>query len=139
MTRRAAGEERYGGACLCGLLQFSFRPPSLWCAHCHCTMCQRAHGAALVTWVGVSESAFRLESGNSLRWHASSEQGQRGFCSNCGSTLFFRSERWPGEIHITRCNIEGDIDREPAAHVFWEGHVDWLTFKDDLPKIEGQS
>ena len=93
----------------------------------------------MVTWVGVPETAFRLDSDKRLRWNASSEQGERGFCTNCGTSLFFRSARWPGEIHISRCNIEGDIDREPAAHVFWEGHVDWLVVGDDLPKIEGTS
>ncbi|MEH6586718.1 MAG: GFA family protein [Halioglobus sp.] len=128
--------QTYSGTCLCGEVTFHYQGSSLWCAHCHCSMCQRAHGAALVTWVGVPEGVFYLGSDKSLTWHASSEQAERGFCNNCGSTLFFRSDRWPGEMHIARANIDGDIDREPAAHVFWDAHVDWLKFEDGLPRVE---
>jgi hypothetical protein len=41
------------GACLCGAVQFELQLPATWVAHCHCTMCRRAHGAAFVTWVSV--------------------------------------------------------------------------------------
>ena len=41
------------GACLCGAVRISIRPPTLFCGHCHCTMCQRNHGSAYVTWFGV--------------------------------------------------------------------------------------
>ncbi len=37
------------GSCLCGELRFEYDEPSLWCAHCHCTLSQRAHGAPVVT------------------------------------------------------------------------------------------
>ena len=49
---------RYEGACLCGQVRFAIVPPTKWCAHCHCTMCRRAHGAAFVTWIGVPEAQF---------------------------------------------------------------------------------
>lgn len=126
--------ETYGGSCLCGAVQFHFTGPSLWCAHCHCSLCQRAHGAPVVTWVGADEQRFVLDRGGSLRWYASSEDSERGFCSTCGSTLFFRSQRWPGEMHIVRSNLAGEIDRTPQAHVHWESHVDWLVLGDELPR-----
>lgn len=124
----------YRGACLCGRTRFHFRPPSLWCAHCHCQMCQRAHGAAVVTWVGVAEEQFALDAGEQLRWYRSSEEAERGFCQVCGSTLFFRSSRWPGEVHIVRSNLEGEIDREPSGHAYWDSHVEWLELGDTLPR-----
>ena len=127
------------GACLCGSVRFHYRPPSLWCAHCHCTMCQRAHGAAVVTWVGVPEAQFQLDAGETLRWHRSSPEAERGFCSECGSTVFFRSSRWPGEMHIARANLAGEIDRKPSGHVFWDTHVNWLAPGDDLPRGDPSS
>lgn len=127
-------KELYEGSCLCGAVEFSYTAPSLWSAHCHCTLCQRAHGAAVVTWVGVPEEQFQLRSDKTLKWHGSSEDAERGFCSECGSTLFFCSARWPGEMHIARANLFGEIDREPSAHVYWSGHVHWLTLGDELPR-----
>jgi hypothetical protein len=65
-----------------------------------------------------------------LRWYQSSDQGERGFCSHCGSTLFFRSARWAGELHVTLANFVGPVDRAPQAHVFWDTHVDWVKLDD---------
>lgn len=114
------------GACQCGLVRFSVTLPSKWVAHCHCRMCQRAHGAAFVTWLGVDSEAARIDDPQAaLRWYPSSPGAERGFCSRCGSPLFFRSARWPGELHVARAQLEGEIDRPPQAHVFWDSHVDW--------------
>jgi len=122
-------------ACLCGLIQFDIQLPTKWCAHCHCSMCQRAHGAAFVTWVGLEEQSISYRSGeDSVRWFRSSEQAERGFCDCCGTTLFFRSSRWPGEIHLVRTAVSGALDREPEAHVYYESHVDWVKIDDDLPQ-----
>jgi hypothetical protein len=87
----------------------------------------------LVTWVGVDERRFRLGDDSTLRWFASSADAKRGFCERCGSTVFFTSTRWPGEIHIARAAIPGDIDRQPQVHVFWDSHVDWASVDDKLP------
>lgn len=121
------------GSCLCGAVRFHAPAPSLWCAHCHCTMCQRAHGAAFVTWVGLPADRAVIE-GGALAWYASSPGAERGFCSRCGSSLFFRSTRWPGELHVTRANFTGPVDRAPSAHVFHATHVDWFTATDALPR-----
>lgn len=124
----------FGGSCLCGAVRFRVQPPTLWCAHCHCTLCQRAHGAAFVTWVGVPAGQISMDEAR-LQWHKSSAQAERGFCRDCGSSLFFRSERWPGEIHVTRANFHGGIDREPEAHAYYESHVPWARLADNLPKV----
>lgn len=123
------------GACLCGAVRFSVELPSLWCAHCHCTQCQRFHGAALVTWVGFAAAGFRIVAGEkSLRWYRSSPPAQRGFCGECGSSILFQSERWPGEMHVALTNLLDPIDREPAAHVNYDTHVAWLELADELPR-----
>lgn len=122
------------GACLCGATRFAFDLPSLWVAHCHCSMCRRAHGAAFVTWVGVKASQCRWLAADELRWHASSPEAERGFCSRCGSPIAFRSSRWPGEIHLARALIEGELDRDPQVHVFVDTQVPWIALGDHLPR-----
>ena len=121
------------GSCLCGAVQYRVTTPTLWCAHCHCTMCQRANGAAFVTWVGAAADRAAIDDLR-LRWYASSSKAERGFCADCGTPLFFRSERWPGELHVVRASFHGDIDRAPEAHVFYDTHVDWVEIGDSLPK-----
>jgi hypothetical protein len=125
--------ETLTGQCLCGGVRFEVRPPTKWCAHCHCTMCQRAQGAAFVTWVGTDQDQVAIR-GDTLAWYASSAGAERGFCSHCGSPLFFRSVHWPGELHITRASFSNGMDREPQGHVFYESHVSWCQLADSLPK-----
>jgi hypothetical protein len=123
------------GKCLCGAVSFEATLPSKWVAHCHCTMCRRANGAAFVTWVGVEDSGCTLADPQGLfRRHRSSVEGERGFCSRCGSSFWFRSSRWPGEVHLTLANFDTPVDRAPQAHAFYDTHVDWYAVNDSLPK-----
>jgi hypothetical protein len=131
-------QPRASGACLCGGVTFTCEFPSNWVAHCHCTMCRRAHGAAFVTWVSVGSERARIEDpGSLLRWFASSSDGERAFCGRCGSSLFFRSGQWPGELHVVRANFTDPVDQAPGVHAFFDSHVDWITMNDDLPRMSG--
>ena len=127
----------YHGQCLCGAVAFRAAPPTLFCVHCHCRFCRLAHGAAFVTWVGVAEDRFTFERGEELvRWHQSSEQSRRGFCSRCGATMLYVSTLSPGEVHVARAYLGGEIDREPKAHVFFDHRVAWAPVTDELRKVE---
>ncbi len=127
------------GNCLCGAIEFSAKLPSRWVAHCHCTMCQKAGGSAFITWVGMGKNDCEIHDPNDqLQWFRSSEEAQRGFCKTCGSALFFKSSRWPDEIHITLSNFQTSIDKAPQLHAFWETHVDWVGFEDGLPRKTAQ-
>ena len=130
----------FTGGCLCGGVRFEVEPPTKWCAHCHCSLCRRAHGAGFVTWFGVARAQFRLDDREQLlAWYRSTPGARRGFCSRCGSTLFFEGDRWPDERHIALAAMAGPIDREPQAHVFFDSGAAWIHVFDDLPKLGGDS
>ena len=127
------------GSCLCGAVRFSAALPSKWVAHCHCTYCRRAHGAPFVTWAGFEDGQVTVDdAGARLRWYESSPGAARGSCSRCGTPMLFKSDRWPGELHLARALIDGPLDREPMAHVFFDTHVPWLAIEDDLPRKYSQ-
>lgn len=132
-------DNRANGSCLCGLVSFAAEFPSLWAAHCHCTRCQRAHGAAFVTWVGFPATQVQIKNEQALRWFVAKEGGSRGSCGKCGSPMFFKSERWSGELHIARALFHDPVDRDPQAHVFHETHVPWFEVADGLPKENSPS
>ena len=123
------------GRCLCGAVAFTAALPSKWAAHCHCTLCQRAHGAAFVTWVGMESERVHVTAGDgALKWFTSPAGGERAFCTQCGSSMFFRSSQWPGELHIARALFTEPVDREPQAHVYYDTHVSWVELADALPR-----
>lgn len=124
------------GSCLCGAVRFTAHLPCKWVVHCHCTRCQRAHGAAFVTWVGLDETQVQInDTQGALRWFRTPEYAsQRGFCSICGSPMFFQSEREAGELHIARALFTTPIEREPESHEYYDTHVSWIKSMDSLPK-----
>jgi len=54
-----------------------------------------------------------------------------------GSPMFFKSQRWPDEVHVARALFTDALDRDPTVHVYYDNHVPWLTVNDDLPKRPG--
>ena len=129
---------KVNGSCFCGAIAFSADLPSKWCAHCHCSMCRKAHGAGYVTWAGFEQDQVNIGSGtDQLAWYDSSPGAQRGFCRQCGSTMFFRSERWAGELHIALGCIDDEIDRQPQANVFFDRHVEWMPIDKSLKQVDG--
>ena len=132
------GPDKVIGRCLCGSVEFELTLPSKWCAHCHCSLCRRAHGAGYVTWAGFGSDHFFLKKGDHhLKWYESSPGARRGFCSSCGSSMLFESKRWPGETHVALACIEGNIDRQPAANAFYDAHVEWMPIDGNLEKLPG--
>jgi hypothetical protein len=128
------------GSCFCGAVRFRVQLPTRFCAHCHCSMCRRAHGAGYVTWIAVGYDGFALEAGQpELARFRSSEHGTRSFCSRCGSTLFCESTRHPDQIDIVLANLEGPIDREPSAHFYFDDRAPWVRVEDGLPRYGGRS
>jgi len=117
------------GSCY-GAVGFRATGPSKWCGHCHCTICQRVHGSGVVTWVGFEEGDVVLDDPQgALQWFESSPGAGRGACSGCGSHLFFRSEKWPGELHIVRAAFTSEVDRAPEGQAFFDTRVDWLSME----------
>jgi hypothetical protein len=119
-------------------VRFSIRLPALWVAHCHCSMCRRAHGAAFVTWVGCAEDGFALESGaDELRRYPSSAEATRASCGRCGAPLLFQSSRWPGQVHVTLASLDDPSGLEPQAHAYWNSRAPWADWSGhELAQVE---
>ena len=133
------------GRCLCGDVRYTITPPTDFCAHCHCTSCRRATGAAFVTWTGVPTERFALTSGE-LTWYRSSATIRWGFCASCGTTLFYvaDAEGHPEQpkldrVYVTVATLEDPLDRSPSAHVSFEEHEAWFEPGDDLPRHLGKT
>lgn len=133
-------EQSVTGSCLCGAIAFRVALPTLACVHCHCTMCQRNHGAPYVTWIAVAKPNFELEAGESeLVRYASSDHGTRSFCGRCGSSLFCESTRRPEDIDVVLASMHGPVDRPPQMHIYFDDRAQWVAVGDELPRLGGKT
>jgi hypothetical protein len=128
------------GSCLCGTVRFEVSGPLDRVVHCHCTICQRAHGAAFVTWAAVPAERVRVTAGGAeLVDYRSSEIGVRSFCRSCGSSLFCTLSTHPGVIDVALGCLAADHGAVPRAHLFWDDRVGWIELTDGLPRLGGSS
>jgi hypothetical protein len=133
-----AESESVAGACFCGNVRFSVQFPTLFCGHCHCSICRRSHGAGFVTWFVVPREQLSFQSGESaLVRFQSSDHGTRSFCGRCGSTLFCESSNHPEVVDIVLANMAGAIDRTPEVHVYYDDRAHWVKVADNLPRLGG--
>jgi hypothetical protein len=128
------------GGCLCGAVRFTARLPSLFCGHCHCSMCRRNHGAGYVTWFGIPVDRLTLSRGREeLVRFASSEQGTRSFCRRCGTSLFCDNAAHPERVEIALGTMDEPIDRAPELHIFFDSRAPWVQIADSLPRLGGKT
>lgn len=79
--------ERRGG-CLCGAVAYRVQGPLRDVVLCHCSQCRRTHGH-IGAYTTASPDQLTLTAERGLRWYASSTRARRGFCCECGATLFW--------------------------------------------------
>ena len=98
------------GQCLCGQVSFLVDGDRENILHCHCVNCRRLTGNFIAA-SRVKTSDVVFASDTTLRWY---ELGyaKYGFCSGCGSTLFFVPEDDPEQTSITAGTFDDVSDLE---------------------------
>ncbi len=84
----------YQGKCLCGAVEIRAQAAGNVGA-CHCSICRRWNGGAPMFAVHA-EGQPVIKGKESITRYQSSEFAERGFCSRCGSNLFYHLK--PGQF-----------------------------------------
>ena len=120
----------FDGGCQCGAIRYRIRQRPSAAHLCHCRMCQKASGNIFAALVCVPKCDLSWARGNPSRWR-SSTQVDRGFCSACGTPLFYDD----GSSETISLMI-GSLDEPslfpPVLHHGIESGVDWFA---SLPLI----
>ena len=86
-----AAETKRKGSCLCGTVRIAIKATNNNVGACHCSMCRKWGGAPLLATDCGSDVYF--EGSDNISVFSSSAWAERGFCSNCGSHLFYRLKK----------------------------------------------
>ena len=120
------------GGCLCGGVRYRLTGPLRPVVYCHCGQCRRTSGH-FVAATAVAKDALEVISGESLEWFRSSDSASRGFCSRCGSSLFWQP-RHKEHVSIMAGTLDESIGLEAAEHIYVGDKGDYYELIDDLPK-----
>lgn len=127
-------QKAYSGGCLCGAVRYEVHGPLTTPHACHCGQCRRQSGHFTVA-SSANRGDFKLLSQETLAWYRSSDFAKRGFCSACGSALF-----WDDDSEYFSLNV-GSLDQptglKVASHIFVEDKADYYEIDDDLDKFIG--
>jgi hypothetical protein len=80
----------FSGGCQCGAVRFHARAVRENPHVCYCRMCQKATGNLFAALVGVGHENLSWTRGTPAVF-LSSEHVERGFCRDCGTSLFYRN------------------------------------------------
>jgi hypothetical protein len=139
LKEEAMEAQKVTGGCLCGAVRYIAEAYLNLVYYCHCRSCQKSTGQPAE--IGVLVKAGSLKFGaDEPKYYNSSEFGQRGFCSNCGSRLVWRSrnpaEDWATNVAV--CSLDHPEEARPSMHMFVDEKVPWYEIQDGLPRTKGE-
>ena len=128
MTRTATG------GCLCGGVRFQVHGPLRAVVACHCTQCRRTSGHFVAATAAQRKDLVLTES-TTLGWYRSSATAERGFCSRCGASLFWRQTGADSDwTSIMAGTLDAPTGLKIEAHIFTADKSDYYEIGDDAPQ-----
>lgn len=111
------------GSCLCGAVKYEVHGPLRDVVACHCEQCRKQTGTYMSA-TAAKDTDLKLTDSRGLKWYQSSATATRGFCSECGSVLF-----WKGQgrdyTAITAGSLDGASGLKLEGHIFCESAGDY--------------
>ena len=113
------------GSCLCGSVHVTAKNLNKHAGVCHCSMCRTWSGGP---WMAIDcGTDVKFEGGENISVFSSSDWAERGFCSKCGSHLFYRLKE--NKQYVMPVGLFGDdipfvfdhqifIDEKPSFYAF---------------------
>lgn len=124
---------RQTGGCACGAVRYHVHGPLRDVIDCHCSDCRHATGHHAAMTAAARDD---VEVTGEVRWWDSTPGTRRGFCSTCGSPLFWdavgRNRLW---IHAGSLDLPTGL--KTRGHVFVADMSDYYAITDGLPQRLG--
>lgn len=127
-------EDIHKGSCLCGAVTYELRGALRPSVACHCSQCRKTSGHY---WSAtqVPNEKLTVFGRTGLKWYRSSDHAQRGFCTECGSSLFWKMDG-EGATSVASGTLDGPTDMRQEKHIFIKDKGDYYDIGDGLPQIE---
>ena len=122
----------HSGSCLCGAVGFQVAGELPEPDACHCSKCRKVSGHFFAS-TDVLRSALTVRGSQHVTWFQSSQKARRGFCSTCGSALFWEpvGKDWIG---VAMGAFDKPTQTRLRIHIFVADKGDYYDIADGLPQ-----
>ena len=122
------------GSCDCQRVVFELIGELRDVVFCHCSQCRKTSGHY---WAAtqVPKVNLNLIKATSLSWYDSSDKARRGFCSVCGSSMFYE-RKGIDKISVSAGSLEIPTSLDRMRHIYVASKGDYYDISDDLPQFE---
>lgn len=125
---------RLEGSCHCGAVRFSCDSPHpVPYQRCYCSICRKTAGGGgyAINIMGLADTLKIEGEENITMFHARMEDGlsdgERRFCSKCGTALWVYDENWPELIHPFASAIDTDLPKPAeSTHLMLDFKASWV-------------
>jgi len=125
------------GSCLCKKVKYEINGELFDVLNCHCSMCRKLHASAFRTRARVETKSWKTLSGEEfIKFYESSPGEHKGFCSECGSSLFTKFDNKPDWIGVPLGTLDSDPGVKAAHHIYVKSKAPWFDITDDLPQFD---
>ena len=134
MNDKSTGKTEIRGQCLCGKVDITAQNPSNSVGACHCRMCRRWGGGPFME----IDCGVDVQFGGSdyISVFDSSDWAERGFCSNCGTHLFYRL-KGSGQHMVPVGLFEESENLAFDMQVFIDEKPEYYSFSEKTKKLTG--
>ncbi|GAB1265840.1 GFA family protein [Aurantivibrio infirmus] len=123
------------GGCRCGQVSFKCEAEPSYVGNCHCMDCQKFNAAPFVTWATFKLEQVALEEGR-IKEISCTPGVTRGFCGECGTQIFWRSEESSAWLDITVLSLDNPVPYWPKGEAFVSRKLPWVTLNEDIPHYQ---
>lgn len=130
-----AENQNMKGSCLCGAVKVEAHNVAPSVGACHCSMCRQWTSSPMQTLDCGTDVSFTGE--DNIGRFNSSEWAERGFCKQCGSTLFYKVKA--NGQHFMAAGLFGDLDGFVFDHeVFIDEKPELYSFAGERRRMTSQ-
>ncbi len=124
--------DQLSGSCMCGAVRYEASGKFRNIIACHCIECRKSSGHYTAATSVEPENLKLLES-KGLTWYRSSPSAQRGFCKECGSTLFWKPDSGD-RVSLFVGALDGEVNLALTDHIYLEEKGSYYEICDDADR-----
>lgn len=122
--------KKFTGGCACGAVRFEVVGPLRAVVGCHCETCRRTSGHYWAATQAYLDNLYMTKE-RGLKTFASSNFAKRGFCGECGSSLFYL-RHGSDRVSIAAGCLDAPTGLRLVEEICTAEAGDYYTLRDDV-------